>query len=251
MTELFDFIMNLMNPQYILQYGGLMLLLLVLFAENGLFFAFFLPGDSLLFTTGLFCAIGLLPHPLWLLLVSMFVVSFLGYSFAYYFGLRSGKILLNKPDSLFFKRRYVVMARAYYGKFGGKTLLIGRYLPIIRTFAPILAGMVRMPLKNFMFYNVLGSFLWIMTVVNLGYWFGKTIPQPEKYLNYIVLGLVVVTAVPIVQSLWKKKKGSKTTPKKSLNKSHNPADMQSQAAADSDVLPINPVPSINESAHKS
>ncbi|TAF32603.1 MAG: DedA family protein [Cytophagales bacterium] len=205
MEELFDVVMNLMNPQYILTYGGLFLLLAVLFAENGLFFAFFLPGDSLLFTTGLFCAIGTLPHPLWLLLLSMFVVSFLGYTFAYYFGVRSGKLLLRREESVFFKRRYIAMARAYYRKFGGKTLLIARYLPIIRTFAPIMAGMVQMSQRSFFFYNLLGSFLWIMTIVNAGYFFGKMIPTPEKYLNYIVLGLVVVTAIPIIQSFFKKK----------------------------------------------
>lgn len=213
MTELFDFIKHLVNPESILHYGGMVLLFVVIFAENGVFFGFFLPGDSLLFTAGLLCATGIIHDPVEVVLLVISIASVLGYSFGYYFGHKTGKALLNRPDSLFFKKKHIEVARTYYDRYGGKTLIIGRFLPIVRTFAPILAGIINMDLRRFMFINILGGILWPLVVVNAGYFLGKMVPNARDYLSYVIVLMVIVTAIPIVNAYKNKKKAAATTEK--------------------------------------
>ncbi len=206
MTELFDFIKHLVNPESILHYGGMALLFIVIFAENGVFFGFFLPGDSLLFTAGLLCATGIIHDPVEVVLSVICLASVLGYSFGYYFGHKTGKALLNRPDSLFFKKKHIEVARSYYNRYGGKTLIIGRFLPIVRTFAPILAGIINMNLKRFMLINIVGAILWPLVVVNAGYFLGIILPNAKDYLSYVIVLMVIVTAIPIVNAYKNKKK---------------------------------------------
>ena len=206
MTELFDFIKHLVNPESILHYGGMVLLFVVIFAENGVFFGFFLPGDSLLFTAGLLCATGIIHDPVEVVLLVISIASVLGYSFGYYFGHKTGKALLNRPDSLFFKKKHIEVARTYYDRYGGKTLIIGRFLPIVRTFAPILAGIINMDLRRFMFINILGGILWPLVVVNAGYFLGKMVPNARDYLSYVIVLMVIVTTIPIVNAYSNKRK---------------------------------------------
>lgn len=206
MTELFDFIKHLVNPESILHYGGMVLLFVVIFAENGVFFGFFLPGDSLLFTAGLLCATGIIHDPVEVVLLVISIASVLGYSFGYYFGHKTGKALLNRPDSMFFKKKHIEVARTYYDKYGGKTLIIGRFLPIVRTFAPILAGIINMDMKRFMLINIIGAVLWPLVVVNAGYFLGKMVPNARDYLSYVIVLMVIVTAIPIVNAYNNKKK---------------------------------------------
>lgn len=197
MTEFWDFIKTLVNPESIIHYGGLFLLILVVFAENGVFFGFFLPGDSLLFTAGLLCATGILNYPVEVVMMSIGIAAVAGYSFGYYFGYKTGQKLLKRPDSLFFKQKHIELARSYYDKYGGKTLIIGRFLPIVRTFAPILAGIIHMDLKRFMLFNISGAALWVLAIINLGYFMGISIPNAKDYLGYVVILMVVVTAIPV------------------------------------------------------
>lgn len=209
-AELFDFIKHLFNPESIIHYGGLVLLFVVIFAENGVFFGFFLPGDSLLFTAGLLCATGIIHDPIEVVMLVIGTASILGYSFGYYFGHKTGKALLNRPDSTFFKKKHIELARHYYDRYGGKTLIIGRFLPIVRTFAPILAGIINMDMRRFMLINILGAALWTLIVVNAGYFLGKLVPNAKDYLSYIVILMVIVTAIPIINAYKKKRKSTKT-----------------------------------------
>ncbi len=187
---------DIFDPQSIIEYGGLTLLLFVVFAETGLFIGFFLPGDSLIFVSGM---IGprLLGLNILAVLASLCGAAILGNVFGYWFGRRTGPALFTKDDNLIFKKRYVEITRAFYGKHGGKTLVLGRFLPIIRTFAPILAGVIRIGFGRFMLYNVIGAAGWIGSVGAAGYYLG-TIESVRNNVEYIIIGLVIVTLIPLV-----------------------------------------------------
>ena len=199
MESFWDHLQNLTNAQTIISQGGFYLLLVVVFAETGLFFGFFLPGDYLLVLAGLLCSAGMLDVSIYVLVISLIVAGFLGNWVGYWFGSRAGAVLLKKEDSLFFKKRYVYMAQNFYSKYGGMALVIGRFFPIIRTFAPIFAGIVRVNFKKFTFYNLMGSIAWVATLTLAGYFLGKKYPhQIKNYLHYIVIGLIIITSIPLV-----------------------------------------------------
>lgn len=210
MADFWEFFQKLLHPESIIQYGGLLLLVIVVFAENGVFFGFFLPGDSLLFTAGLLTATGVLPYDLYIVLLSVGAAAFFGYFFGYYFGYKTGAAIYHRKDSMFFKKKHIELAENYYNKYGGKTLIMGRFLPIIRTFAPILAGVIRMDLKRFLFFNLAGCVLWVGLLITIGYFVGASIPDAEQYLGYVVIALIVVTSIPIITGIIgsrKKKRG--------------------------------------------
>ena len=206
MIEAWEFLKQLVNPESIIQYGGIALLVAVVFAETGLFFGFFLPGDSLLFTAGLLCGTGVFEVHILVLVLSVSAAGILGNLVGYYFGLRTGEALFKRDDTLLFKKRYVNMAQDFYQRHGGLALIAGRFLPIIRTFAPILAGVIKMDFKIFLFYNISGSALWVFSLILLGYFLGTTFPQVKDYLEYIIIGLIVVTAIPVYKSYRAEKK---------------------------------------------
>lgn len=206
MAEFWDFLKQLVHPESIIHYGGIVLLLAVVFAETGLFFGFFLPGDSLLFTAGLLCGTGMFDVHILVLLLSVSAAGILGNIVGYYFGKHTGTALFKRDDSLLFKKRYVHMAQDFYHRHGGLALIAGRFLPIIRTFAPILAGVIKMDVKIFMLYNVSGSVLWVFSLILLGYFLGTTVPQVKDYLEYIIIALIIVTAIPVYRSYRAEKK---------------------------------------------
>jgi membrane-associated protein len=189
------------QPEFIIGYGGLFLLLTVVFIENGLFFGFFLPGDSLMFTAGLLCATKVLPHPIWLVLVSVFITAIVGSVVGYYFGIKAGPGLYAKKDTFFFRKNHLKTAAAFFEKYGLRTLIIGRFLPVIRTFAPIVAGLIGMDFWRFMAGNIAGSAAWVGSLVTLGYYLGIIWPSAEEYLGYIILALVLITALPVVKTM--------------------------------------------------
>lgn len=193
--ELFQ---SLLDPQKIIHTGGLFLILLVVFAENGLFFGFFLPGDTLLFTTGLLCSTNKLNISLGVLLITICAASWLGSLVGYWFGLKTGDKLFKRNDSIFFKRKYIFAAEAFFNRYGGMALVMGRFLPIIRTFAPIFAGMVKFDFKKYLLYNILGGTVWAGSLLVGGYVLGRVIPNAQDYLEYIILGIVVITWLPVV-----------------------------------------------------
>ena len=167
----------------------------IVFAESGLFFGFFLPGDSLLFTAGLLAAEGY--FSLAGLIILSFVAAVLGDSVGYWFGRRTGPMLFTREDTRFFKKSYVEKSHAYYEKHGPKTIIIARFIPIVRTFAPILAGVSGMTYKKFFMYNVVGGLIWTVSMPTLGYFLGTRIPHIDKYILPVALGIIVETYIPI------------------------------------------------------
>jgi membrane-associated protein len=196
---------DIFKPKVLVEYGGLALVLVVIFLENGVFFGFFLPGDSLLFTVGLLCYLGVLDVELGSLIIYIGLAAIAGYYAGYYFGFKTGNALYKREDTLFFKKKYIFTAEDFYKKYGGLTLIMGRFLPIVRTFAPILAGIVKVKHSTFFFYNVVGAFLWPGTIVTAGYFVGSVFPNALNYLDFIVIGFIVVTTIPIINNLRKKK----------------------------------------------
>jgi membrane-associated protein len=205
MGNFWEHLQNLTDAQSIISKGGFYLLLVVVYAETGLFFGFFLPGDYLLFMAGLLCATGLLDVPIATLVLSIMAAGILGNYTGYWFGYRTGPLMANRKESLFFKKRYVAMAQEFYQKYGGMALILGRFFPIIRTFAPIFAGVVKVDLKKFTLYNFAGSIAWVATLTLSGYFLGRKYPGLKDYLQYIVIALVVVTSVPLIIAFIKRR----------------------------------------------
>ncbi|PWK80379.1 membrane-associated protein [Mucilaginibacter oryzae] len=205
MESFWEYLQNLTDAQSIISRGGFYLLLIVVFAETGLFFGFFLPGDYLLFMAGLLCAAGKIDVSISTLVLSLIGAGILGNFTGYWFGFRTGPVLFNKNDSLFFKKRYVTMASEFYNKYGGMALILGRFFPIVRTFAPIFAGVVKVDIKKFSLYNLIGSITWVSVFTLSGFFLGRRFPQLKDYLQYIILGLILITTIPLVIAFVKKK----------------------------------------------
>lgn len=195
---------DLFKPQELIEFGGFALVLVIIFLENGVFFGFFLPGDSLLFTAGLVCTT-ILKITLTKLIIGIAIAAVAGYYFGYWFGWKTGDNIYNRKESIFFKKKYIETAQEFYKKYGGIALVLGRFLPIVRTFAPILAGIVRVNPFIFFIYTIVGAFLWPLIVCGAGFYVGQVFPQAIDYLNYIIIGFIVVTSIPVIKSLTKKK----------------------------------------------
>jgi len=205
MENFWEHLQNLTDAQSIISKGGFYLLLIVVFAETGLFFGFFLPGDYLLFMAGLLCSSGMIDVSPVVLVSSLIIAGVLGNYMGYWFGFRTGPVLFNRNDSLFFKKRYIVVAEEFYAKHGGMALILGRFFPIIRTFAPIFAGVVKVDFKKFTLYNFIGSIAWVSVFTLSGYFLGRRYPQLKDYLQYVVIGLIIITTIPLVFALLKKR----------------------------------------------
>ncbi|MCU0341381.1 MAG: VTT domain-containing protein [Spirosomaceae bacterium] len=206
MDAVIDFFQYLLNSEEIIRTGGLVLVTLIIFAENGLFFAFFLPGDYLVFLAGVFCALNILNVPILLLLTCLFIAAILGSLTGYLTGRYFGDRIQNRPDSLFFKKQHIETTRKYFDKYGSRTLVISRFLPVVRTFAPILAGLVKMPWVGFLVYNVLGAFLWIFGLTGGGYYFGQQFPWIIDYVHYIIFFFLAITTITVVRGYFNAKK---------------------------------------------
>ncbi|MCR4325139.1 MAG: VTT domain-containing protein, partial [Candidatus Curtissbacteria bacterium] len=166
----------------------------IIFAESGLLVGAILPGDSLLFTAGFLASQGF--FNIWLLAPMTFIAAVLGDSVGYAFGHRVGKRLFQKEDNFFFHKKNLIRAKEFYDKHGGKTVTIARFLPIVRTFAPIVAGMGDMPYKRFLVYNLLGGFLWAVLIPFAGYFLGSAIPSIDRYLLPIIVVIVLISVAP-------------------------------------------------------
>ncbi len=166
----------------------------IVFAESGLFVGFFLPGDSLLFTAGFLASQGLLN--IWILAPLAFIAAILGDNFGYAFGKRVGPAIFVKERSVLFHKEYLERARIFYEKYGGKAIVLARFLPVVRTFAPILAGVGRMRYPTFLFYNVIGGVCWAIGLTLTGYYLGNVVPNVDRYLVPIVLAIIVLSVTP-------------------------------------------------------
>jgi membrane-associated protein len=205
MDGIWEFLKQLVNPESIILYGGLYFLLFIVFAETGLFIGFFLPGDSLLFTAGLFCSTGVLKlHPA-LLILSIIAAAVAGNMVGYGFGKKVGPLLFKRKSGLFFRQEHLVTAHAFYLKHGKKTIILSRFLPIVRTFAPIVAGIVKLDYFKFFIYSLVGAFFWVCSLVLTGYFMGEYVPGTKDYLGYIVIFLIVITSIPFIYNSIKKK----------------------------------------------
>ncbi len=199
MNQIIDFFQYLLNSEEIIRTGGLVLITLIVLVENGIFFGFFLPGDYLLFLAGVFAGTRILDVPLLLLLGCVFgaavIGSLIGYGTGYFFGAK----LQNRPDSLFFKKKYIEDTRLAFEKYGTSALIVARFLPIVRTFAPILAGLIHMNFRHFLLYNVVGGAIWVITLVGGGYFFGERFPGIVNYVHWIIIFFLAITTFTVVR----------------------------------------------------
>jgi membrane-associated protein len=197
----------LTNPEQIIAAGGLTLLLFIIFAETGLFFGFFLPGDSLLFVAGIYCD-KYLDINIWFLILMLIVCAVAGTCVGYFFGKLFENYLRNKKENFFYKKKYLEMAQDFYGRHGMMAFVMGRFLPIVRTFVPILAGMVKIEFGKFLFFNIVGAAIWIIVMVMAGHLLGTAFPTITEHLEMIVIGMVLFSAVPVIVSWFRQRRQS-------------------------------------------
>ncbi|MDP3392948.1 DedA family protein [Sediminibacterium sp.] len=205
---------NLLQPQFYIEHGGLWLILFVVFAETGLFAGFFLPGDSLLFVAGIystnlaneFIPTGNEVFDLLLIMMLISAAGIIGNTTGYWFGRKVGPAMYQWKENMFFKQRYLQQAHEFYEKHGGGAIIVARFIPIVRTFAPIVAGIVQMDQKKFSFFNVVGCVAWVGSMLFAGHFLQKWILAQfgfdlKDHLEIIVLGIVAVTTAPVIMKL--------------------------------------------------
>lgn len=197
-----DFLLHF-DLEKTIQTIGYLGVFLIVFAESGLLIGIFFPGDSLLFTAGFLASTG--GFDILLLASLCFIAAVIGDNVGYAFGKHYGPRIFNKEDSFWFHKKHLVRAEKFYEKYGGKTIILARFTPIVRTFAPIVAGVGKMDYKTFFFYNIVGGFLWAVGISFAGYFLGKSIPNVDKYLLPIVVVIIVVSLLPTVLHLVREK----------------------------------------------
>jgi membrane-associated protein len=170
----------------------------IIFAETGLLVGFFLPGDSLLFTAGLLVSTGHMPINIWVLAVMLILCAFVGNQVGYLIGAKAGPAIFNKPDSKLFKKDHVEHAHAFFEKHGGKALILARFVPIVRTFVPVIVGVARMNMRHFVIFNAIGAVLWAGGVTLLGFVLGDRFPWVQKNLDIIFILIVLASVIPII-----------------------------------------------------
>lgn len=196
--DISEFIKYLSDSKEIIG-AGLFAITFVVYAENGLFFAFFLPGDYLLFLTGVFVGTGFLKYAIGTVLLYLFVAAVLGSLTGFLFGRFFGSNLENKKDTWYFKQKHLDSTRDFFEKYGSQALIICRFLPYIRTFAPILAGISRMNYPKYLFYNVVGGAVWVGSLVGGGYYFGVEFPWIINYVHYVIFFFLAITTFTVVK----------------------------------------------------
>jgi membrane-associated protein len=199
-----SFIKNLIDPNTIIQTVGVIGVIVIIFLETGAFFGFFFPGDSLLFTAGFLASQGYISLP-WLL-VGAFLAAIIGDSAGYAFGKKIGPALFTREDSIFFNKKHIIRAQHFYEQHGRKTIVLARFMPIIRTFAPIVAGIGNMKYGTFLSFNVIGGFLWTWAMLWMGYGLGSLIPDPDRYILPVVIVIIIISASPVLRELLRNRK---------------------------------------------
>ncbi len=219
---------DLLNPEFYIQNGGFFLILFIVFAETGLLAGFFLPGDSLLFVAGIY-SLEIIREvfpvvtndylALFILLGFIALAAVLGNTVGYWFGRKTGPFLFHRKDSFLFKKKYLYQAKDFYDKHGGSAIVFARFLPIVRTFAPIVAGIVQMDKKKFAFYNIAGSLAWVFSMLFAGHFLYEFFKKKfdfdlKEHIEIIVLGIILVTTLPVIFKLvfGKHKTPNTTTP---------------------------------------
>ncbi|HCA41932.1 MAG TPA: hypothetical protein DEP28_01620 [Bacteroidetes bacterium] len=213
MDVIIEFFKNLRDLEALIKWGGLTVLIIIIFAETGLLIGFFLPGDSLLITAGLLAAQGYLD--IFWLNISLILAAIIGDTVGYWFGRKTGPKLFQREESRFFKRSHLLKAKEFYEKHGGKAIIYARFVPFARTFAPIVAGVAEMNYKKFVTYNVTGGIIWITSLSLLGYYFGN-IPFVKKNFEYVIIGVIILSVMPIVIGYINHRKEEKLKKEKAL-----------------------------------
>ena len=193
-----------LDPTALIVALGYVGLFAIVFAESGLLFGFFLPGDSLLFTAGLLASAGVLD--IWILLIIIPIAAMLGDTVGYWFGSWTGPRIFKREDSFLFNKKHVERAEKFYEKYGAKAIVLARFIPFVRTFVPILAGVGRMNYRTFITYNIIGGLLWGVGVTLLGYFLGNFLPHAENYLLPVIVGVVLISLVPLLREWWRARK---------------------------------------------
>lgn len=196
MPSLPDLFHQLTDVRQLVQAGGYVGLTLIIFAETGLLIGFFLPGDSLIVTAGLLSAQPQFGLHVWLLGVLLTIAAIVGNSVGYAIGRYSGPRLFTRDDSMLFRKKHLIRAHEFYEKHGGKTLVLARFMPIVRTFVPVVAGMAEMDYKAYTAYNVLGAVLWIWSMLFIGFVLGRYIPGVEHHIEKVIIAVIIVSLLP-------------------------------------------------------
>jgi membrane-associated protein len=199
----------------IIQSGGLLLIAAIVFGESGMFLGFFFPGDTLLLTAGVFAAQGKLSLAAVIAVVAVAAIA--GDNTGYHIGKRYGRRLFRKPDGIVFRQEYVQRAEKFFDRFGNKAMLLAHFVPVVRTFAPAVAGVARMPLKQFIIFDAIGDTAWAVILTMIGYWFGTKIPNIDHYILLAVAAVMIFTLGPSFYHLYKalRKNRAKKNPKAS------------------------------------
>jgi membrane-associated protein len=197
-----------LEPEHLIRTFGLLGILTIVFVESGLLVGFFLPGDSLLFTAGLLSANDVLP-PIWLLLLTIPIAAIAGDQVGYAIGRRAGPAIFRRPDSRFFRQEYVDKAHSYFERYGARTVVIARFVPIVRTFVPVMAGVARMRYRTFLTYNIVGAALWGLGVTTLGYFLGQ-IDFVKDNIEPIILLIVALSVTPVAIELIRARRESES-----------------------------------------
>ncbi len=195
LPEWLSFLHDPVKLKELVAWGGYTVLFAIVFAETGLLVGFFLPGDSLLVTAGLMAAQGYLN--VFVLMVLLVIAAIVGDTVGYAIGFKAGPMIFNREQSLFFRRDYLLKAKAFYERHGGKTIVIARFVPIIRTFAPVIAGVGQMNYARFLSYNVFGGIGWVVSMCMAGFLLGQ-IPGVDKYLHFIILAVIFLSILPAI-----------------------------------------------------
>ena len=191
-----DLLHQIYDVEGIIRWGGLLMLVAIVFAETGLMIGFFLPGDSLLVTAGIFAAAGHLDVVSLLLWVTL--AAIVGDQLGYYIGHRTGPKIFRRENSLLFKREHLIRARDFYEKHGGKTIILARFIPVIRTFAPVVAGVGQMEYRRFVMFNVVGGFLWVWSMSLLGVFLGNAVPDIDRHIHKVIAVVVFLSILPAI-----------------------------------------------------
>lgn len=208
MANLHHLLSYLTDVRGLIEWGGTVLVCVIVFVETGMFVGFFLPGDSLLVTAGVFAGAGQLKLAYLLSLVTLCAIA--GDQLGYFIGWRAGKMLYERPDSRFFKKKNLERAHEFYETYGGKTIILARFVPIIRTFCPPVAGAAKMNYRHYLTYDIVGGFLWVWGMILLGYTLGRTIPNIDKRIHYVIAGVIVLSFMPAAYHFWKARSRSTT-----------------------------------------
>jgi membrane-associated protein len=207
-----DFLVSILTGHYsldaLIQWGGYLLLVAIVFAETGLLIGCFLPGDSLLITAGLLAAAGHLN--IWWINALLIAAAIIGDSVGYAIGARLGPHIFTREKSLLFNPQHVVRTRRFYEKYGPKTIVIARFVPIIRTFAPVLAGVGVMEYRRFLTYNVVGGIGWVASMSWAGYLLGQAVPNISKHMHVLVIVIIMLSCIPIAVEVYRERRKSPT-----------------------------------------